>query len=635
MRIFAWVCGIVAVLAAAAVAIVLLVDWNRYRGDVARLAGEAIGREVEIGQMVVDLGWTTRFHLRQIAVSNPEWASTEKFAEITDLKVAIRLWPLVLGDTNLPSLTLSGATINLERDRDGRATWQFNALGEASARALTPDEANEFPVVGALEITDSVVVLIDKRTDVALNAKISHAGGKAEKADGLEFEATGNLGGDSLAVTFSGGPIAILRAGDEPYPLDITAQFGPTEVTARGRVAAPFGKREADLRVSAKGPDLGAILPSLNLPLPHTPRYAMTARVVLVNDKWTSTALDGKVGETDIAGELSVDLSGKKPSVEGALVSRKLYFDDLAPVFGLGSGKTAPAKPDETIAAKPQQSGTPRKKTTGLFPEIPLDQARLETANVSLRYKAESIVSEILPLETIAARIALTDSLLVVDQIETGIADGMLAGRVELDARKSVPKTKLKVDFRGLGLKPFFAKSRFVEEMGGEFSGRIELRGTGNTIADTMAAAEGEMRIGMNGGSVSGLLIEAAGLDLAEALVLLVEDNRVPIRCGRIDADAEAGEVTLARVIVDTDDSTLLAGGKLDLKSEKLAIQIEARAKDFSLIDLAAPVRVYGAFTDPAIGIGGIDPLPFLEMGEQKNVDCAKLLQRAPSDNSE
>jgi hypothetical protein len=53
---------------------------------------------------------------------------------------------------------------------------------------------------------------------------------------------------------------------------------------------------------------------------------------------------------------------------------------------------------------------------------------------------------------------------------------------------------------------------------------------------------------------------------------------------------------------------------------------LEARPKDFSLIDLAAPVIVKGPMDDPEISIGGLDPLPFFELGQASDLDCARLL---------
>jgi len=38
-------------------------------------------------------------------------------------------------------------------------------------------------------------------------------------------------------------------------------------------------------------------------------------------------------------------------------------------------------------------------------------------------------------------------------------------------------------------------------------------------------------------------------------------------------------------------------------------------------------VRVQGPFRDPAIAIGGVDPLPFFEMGDTEDINCGRLLQ--------
>lgn len=131
----------------------------------------------------------------------------------------------------------------------------------------------------------------------------------------------------------------------------------------------------------------------------------------------------------------------------------------------------------------------------------------------------------------------------------------------------------------------------------------------------------------MRDGSISALLVEAICLDVVEALALVIEDDaRVRIRCGRMDFDAESGVVKAKRAIVDTTDSILLARGQADLSVETLDFEVEARAKNFSLIDATAPVSLSGTFDEPDIANGGLDPLPFLEMGDAEDVDCARLL---------
>ena len=172
-----------------------------------------------------------------------------------------------------------------------------------------------------------------------------------------------------------------------------------------------------------------------------------------------------------------------------------------------------------------------------------------------------------------------------------------------------------------------FRGTHFVQEMGGRFSGHLSILGVGKSLHAMLASARGEGSVAMRDGSISGLMVEAVGLDVAEALGLAIgHDVRVGIRCGRADIDIEHGKASLTRFLLDTSDSLLVATGSPDLGKEMLDVQVETRAKDFSLIDVTAPATAKGKFTRPEVEIGDIDPFPFFDTGDQKDLDCQKLL---------
>mgnify|MGYP003668443394 CR=1 FL=1 len=638
MRIFLWIAGAVAAVVAGIVAVFFLLDWNAYREDVAGLAGAAIGREVQIGELRVDPGWTTHIHIEDVTVANASWAKDRPFATVRDFRVAVRLWPLVSGRTDLPYMTVSGARLDLRKTAKGDVNWDFGAAGEAAARGVTPDDVSEFPVIGRFEIRESTFTYVDAEARVDAKGRLSVLEGEAAAKQGLTVELTGRLAGNPMRMSFAGGPVSLLRRGEAPYPLSFSISAGATAFSGEGHILTPFDSGKIDLQIKAKGPDLGRMLPSLKLPLPNTPPYDLAARVALDDHIWTVGGLRGTIGETDIRGSLAVDASGEKTEITGDLVSNRLFFDDLAPVFGLraaGSEQSASAgkaeAPGKDVAAPAANSGgkkaTGSSGRTGIFPDVPLDRERFETANADVRYRAKNIRSRILPFESLAGHIVLKDSKLTVTEIDARVADGRLTGEIVLDARATPPTTAASLSLRNLGLKPFFANSRFVEEMGGKFSGTISLRGKGDTLASVMAAADGAVRLGMAGGTISGLLVESAGLDLTEALGLLVEDARLPIRCGLIAVDIKNGAARIDRTVLDTADSTIFAGGVVRLDTETVELQVEARAKDFSLIDLDAPVSIKGPLAGPSVRIGGIDLLPFLEMGEQEDMDCSALIE--------
>ena len=55
--------------------------------------------------------------------------------------------------------------------------------------------------------------------------------------------------------------------------------------------------------------------------------------------------------------------------------------------------------------------------------------------------------------------------------------------------------------------------------------------------------------------------------------------------------------------------------GVANMKQQTMKIQVEADAKDFSLLDIDAPVEAEGKIRDPKISIGPGVPIPIIEPG--------------------
>lgn len=657
MRVLAWIAGGVAVLVACVAGAVLLFDWNDAKGMAEEFAGGLIGREVKIDSLDGDLGWTTEVRVRGISVANTDWAEGDHLGRVDELDFAIRLWPLVGGNIVLPHVDIKGADLDLQGDEKGRNNWTFAAVGEAAAKGVTPDDRSDFPKIGRLKIDGSKLRFRDAGKQLDLSGDIAYAQGKSTESDELRLTLKGKLGKDPLTIDFTGGNLDVLQDESTPYPLDISVVQGPVKISARGTVKDFDDLEELKLDVTASGPDLARVFPELHLPLPNTPPFRLAIDVHRKGGNWQLAKIDGTVGQSDISGFGTVDVGGDKPLIRGELQSRRLDFNDLGALIGLQTASAAAppkkadgaARPAPSAAPGPAPNPTPAEAETppsqspaaadtaapasakrargGLFPDVPLDEERLETANVDLKFTARSIHAENIPLTSAAAHVELEDSRLHIAGLDVGLADGRLRGDVVIDAREGVPQTTFDLSVANLDLKSFFRGTRFIEQMGGRFSGRAKIAGTGKTLAEVMATSNGAAELGIREGSLSGLLIEGAGLDVVEALSLyLGDDARVPIRCGRITLGVEDGLAHAKRVVVDTTDSTLVAQGRLNLATEEMYLQIEAREKDFSLIDLAAPVVIKGPMTDPGFAIGGIDPLPFFEMGDQKDVDCKVLM---------
>ena len=121
---------------------------------------------------------------------------------------------------------------------------------------------------------------------------------------------------------------------------------------------------------------------------------------------------------------------------------------------------------------------------------------------------------------------------------------------------------------------------------------------------------------------------DLAGLDITEALALYIgDDARVPIRCAAGPINLTNGVGKFDRIIMDTTDSVLYITGEANLRKQTLKMDIFADAKDFSILDMDAPVHLEGKIRSPEISIGKGVPIPIIEPGDAEDVNCQQLLE--------
>ena len=146
-----------------------------------------------------------------------------------------------------------------------------------------------------------------------------------------------------------------LENPESRYPLDVSLSAGDSHATARGTVDHPLNFTGVDIDVTVQGPDLGKLGELLKLPLPGTPPYKLAGKVTHEEQekRWNFVALRGTVGDSDIQGDVSLELSGERPTVVADLKSKTLDLDDLGVLVGAPPG----TGPGETASSRAEAEG--------------------------------------------------------------------------------------------------------------------------------------------------------------------------------------------------------------------------------------------------------------------------------------
>ncbi len=586
-----------------------------------RMASASLGRSVRIDRVDVDPGIETDVSIEGLQVAGAMQGNDSNLLSVESVRVVVEPLSIFLGSLEVPKISITGIRSRLSRDADGRGNWVVASQAGVIAQTAAPEERAEFPRLGKLVINDAEFDFHDAASGLDLAGRLDKLEAVSNGADGISLSLSGAIDGRPLALEFDGGAFQTLRGSERPYPVNLELTLGGASVKARGTFGDPIALDGIELAIEASGPTVSALFPLVPVALPATAPFELSGALERSGRIWTLSDLEGRLGDSDIDGEAVYDAGSARPRISGSLHSVRLDLDDLAPVIG------EQPDPSETASASQREAAT---KDQDLFPHVELPSSNLRIADADLSYAAESISTSLLPLESADVQLSLNDGRLLVELRSVAIADGEVTGELALNAREETPSADANLQIQELNLKAFFQGTELETVMSGRFGGRAYLLGTGRSLADILASARGDGRMTIRDASLSGLLVEAIGLDVIEALGLVLGDGTVvAVRCGALEFTARDGILLIEEAIADTTDSVLVASGQVDLGAESIAVQIEARAKDFSILDVAAPVSVSGQLRDPNIGIGAVEGFP-IDLGEQEDLDCSRVLSGEP-----
>jgi AsmA family protein len=615
-KIIGWSLGVLVLLIGLlGVAAYVFVTSDYVRAQVENHAGAVAGRKTKIAKISVDWGWISHVHLEDVEVSNADWGKADHMFKAQAIDIDIRLWPLMHGQFVLPRLILRKPELYLERNAQDESNWSLkqSPVAGGAVQQLQPEHRHETPLIGRLEIVDGRLSYIDAKRKLDLSGTVQTATGQAGAEPQAELSLKGNLEGQSLSLHFVGGSMLMLRETEQPYPVDLNVAYGDTKLTIKGSLQDPIQFKGGNVQLSLAGPDLSDIYPLLGIPGPPTPPYRIIGKLHKEPGIWRVTDMAWHTGDSDLSGDVAIDQRTKPSRLKANLVSERLAFADLAPLVGATPGKT----------------GTVSTQAKGeLFPNTPLHMERLRAMNMDVTLDAKKVVApSYLPVQALAARVQVEDGQALVRPLNIVFGGGTVAGELAVDARTDNPTTRTNLRFHDVDLAAFFRGSRFFDTTKGKLQGRIVLTGNGRSLAQVMGTASGDIVLAMTGGSISGLIVSLAGLQIADALVLYITgDNRIPVRCAMGRLVFDHGLVTFDKTIMDTRKSVLHFDGKAALMTQVVKAKITSDPKQFDLLDLHAPVLIEGKIRKPAISIGRKIPIPTPDFGGAQDVACEERI---------
>jgi len=611
----------------------------------------------------VRLGWTPTIRIKNVQFANAPWARGAQMARIGALEFSVSLRDLFDGKVLVPRVALTDADFHFEQLADRRRNWIIADPSDTSPSRLR---------ISSLSVTRGHLEYLDHGIPMSLRIDVttfdSAARGKASDADAppvnknytTQYSFDGKYHDASFSGTALTGDVLSFQESGINFPLQGHLVAGTTRLDIEGTVADAADISAIDVRLKMAGETLANLYPFLLLPLPASPPYRIQGHLTQKGTRYGLDEIRGQIGSTDVSGSAGYVARKPRPLLQADLKSELLNLADLGPLVGVTTKTSTTSAPPTQAQTSTRSAAQAKERATNkervlpagtpaagerLLPTGKFEGGRLKAIDAEARLSAKRVKSpDKLEVQNVEASLRLKDGILKLDPFDVDFAGGRILSVIDLDARQPTLAARTEVRLERLQLAKLLPQSPKLAQSQGMLDARLVLKGTGNSIADVAAKADGRIGATLDLAQISNLLDAASGLNGGKVISLLIGgDKDIPVRCGAAAFDVKSGQGRSSLFVVDTEQTRIDGTGTFDLDHERFEATVAPKPKSAGILSLRTPVRLYGTFRHPdyqldktnmalraggALLLGAVAPvaalLPLIETGPGADIDCKK-----------
>jgi len=580
---------ILVALVAGAVGLLMSIDFNKYKPEIAAAVKSATGRDLSIGgDFKLGISLSPTLAVDNVSLSNIPGGSRPVMVNLNRLDVQVELIPLLSKKIKVDRIILEGADILLETDAKGKGNWVFEASGaNATASTAAPAKGGtgmSLPEVDTVQIRNSTVTYRDGVAGTTRSFKIDKL--SADTTGGrLSLDLAALVGQVPLNVKGTLGAPALL-AGGAPYPMDLVLSSGDTSATVKGAIGDITKMQGLAVDVTAKGKALADLSGLAGSPLPKLGPYSFAGKFVNIEGGYKINGLSLNVGDSAMSGDASLALNGKRPKVVGNIAAAKIDLKD----FGV---KPSPAG---------GSGGSSGSSDGRVFPNDPLPFAGLTAVDADLNFTAHQMIKAPVTMENVKLVLSLAAGKLQVKPFTAGISGGTLAVSLSVDGAKNPAPVSIDLNENQVeagSLMRVLTGSSVLS--GGRVNMKMTVSGAGNSVRSIMAGLNGKLDATMGQGNINNGFAKLMLADLFSLVSLGGGGDSSNLKCVVVRYDIARGIATTRQLVTETSGATIVGKGTINLATEGLDMHLVPYATSTNLTNLAIPMIVGGTMANPHV----------------------------------
>ncbi|PJI37705.1 AsmA family protein [Ferrovibrio sp.] len=651
MRILKWVVAVVVLLVAGVVIAALTVDVNRFKPQIVAAVESVTGRKLDIAQDMKLSLWPLGIGVKQVSFANASWGSRPQMATVGEFTAQVDLIALLSSQVKIDSLVLNDVDLLLEKDRQGRANWDFAGQKPAPQQQPQSQPAQQsgggavIPSIQNVSLKNVRLAWRDAQANSQNNVVLKELTVKQASGGLLAVKMAADVDGKAITADGTLGSFDVLMSGSRPWPVKMAVTLPGAKASVDGSIAQPMQAKGIALKLNVDAPDLAKVAELAGASAPAVPLTLQADVKDTGPQRYALNNIVAKVADSDLSGNGEVNLAGAKPSVRFDLASKNMDVTQLMPK---DSAAAKPAAGGGTAAGGSAGGAGGQKR---LFSSDPLPLDGLNAVDAAGSYKAERLKAPMFDVQGVALNLTLKDGVLNAKPAVANLANGSLNGDITVNAKSKALSAKL--DGKGVVLSEYLQKNGITDivRRGGATDLVLDVTSSAASVQQMMAGLNGKMVLKVGEGELKQEYIRDFLPGLARAVAALDRATaKTKLHCVVSGLDFKAGVVTPKAILAETGSMTMTGDGTVNLGTERLDLKLVPSSRDSGLAAMLPPVNVRGSLTDPSFtpdsaalakgvlgtvaGVAALGPLALLSPamgsgGDDAATACAKAVALA------
>ncbi|HEU4530839.1 MAG TPA: AsmA family protein [Steroidobacteraceae bacterium] len=677
MKVVAWVLGgLIALIAIVLITVVIVVDPNDYKDEIAQAVKDRTGRDLTLeGDLKLSVFPWLALETGRAQLGNAPGFGQGPFLTLERADVGVKLIPLLSGEMQVRRLEIEGLRVNLVKDAQGKTNWAD--LTEPKAETPPPPQGKtEIPSIAGVSVKNSSLDYRDlanaSRTRLE---KLDLETGRIESGEPVELqlEFAMDEGEGTPAKFIRMKTVATLDTEAERYSL------ADLELDA---TLPPEGEQKGDARemqVALRSPSLVADLKAQTLALPKFELSAAGAKLagalqgakILDAPAFTGTLALAPVSPRDLMQQLGIEAPQtrdpealKSVAFDARLnaTDKSAMLEDLTLTLDQtrATGTAGIADFDKTALRfdlavdqldLDRYSGPEEEKKESAADdepvELPVEALRKLNAQGKLRIGQLTVAG--LKMSDVQVNVDAIDGLVRVNPSQAKLYGGAHRGSIALDARGdaarlSVDETLTSIDFASL-FREMFESERVM----GQGNLKAVLAGRGNDTNLIKNSLDGRIEFNVQNGAIKGAdlwweLRRARALFDRQPAPAQPSTGETRFKSLQGTAEVRNGVLENRDLVIDAEHLKVTGEGKFEIPTGKVDYRLTANitevppegagAEMASLRSAQIPVRVSGTLQDLKIrpDVQGLAKAQVNEKVEEKKQELTEKLSRKLGD---